>query len=254
MLMQAAAKRWRVPIDTCHAQRGEVIHAASGGRLSYGALAAAAAALPVPAAPPLKAAKDFRLIGRVTPRRDTPQKVDGSAVFGIDARPPNSKVALIALSPVEGGTIAGLAADAALAVRGVRQVVNEGDALAVVADDTWAAMQGMKALAPRWNDGANAAVQQADIVAELEAAAHEPGAVAASKGKLEEVATHATTHVEAVYHQPFLVHATLEPMNCTVGWPEDECEIWVGTQACDRALVLAPIDRAVHRLDGPVED
>jgi isoquinoline 1-oxidoreductase beta subunit len=236
MLIQAAAKRWRVPIDTCQAQRGEVIHAASGRRLSYGALAAAAAALPVPAAPPLKAAKDFRLIGRATRRRDTPQKVDGSAVFGIDARPPNSKVALIALSPVEGGTIAGLAVDAALAVRGVRQVVNESDAIAVVADDTWAAMQGMKALAPRWNDGANADVQQAAIVAQLEAAAHEAGAVAASKGKVERAAARATTHVDSVYHQPFLAHATLEPMNCTVDWREGECEIWVGTQACDRAV------------------
>ena len=236
MLIQAAAKRWRVPIDTCQAQRGEVIHAPSGRRLGYGALAAAAAALPVPAAPPLKAAKDFRLIGRATPRRDTPQKVDGSAVFGIDARPPNSKVALIALSPVEGGTIAGLAVDAALAVRGVRQVVNESDAIAVVADDTWAAMQGMKALAPRWDDGANAAVQQADIVAQLEAAAHEAGALAASKGKLEQATARATTHVDAVYHQPFLAHATLEPMNCTVDWREGECEIWVGTQACDRAV------------------
>src|SRR5256885_3817209 len=236
MLIQAAEKRGRVPINPGQAQRGEVLHAASGRRSSYGALAAAAAALPVPAAPPLKAAKDFRLIGRATPRRDTPQKVDGSAVFGIDARPPNSKVALIALSPVEGGMIAGLAADAALAVRGVRQVVNEGDAIAVVADDTWAAMQGMKALAPRWNEGANAAVQQAAIVAELEAAAHEAGALAASKGKLEEAATHATTHVDAVYHQPFLAHATLEPMNCTVDWREGECEIWVGTQACDRAV------------------
>ena len=236
MLIQAAAKRWRVPVDTCHAQRGEVIHAASGRRLTYGALAAAAAALPVPAAPSLKAAKDFRLIGHATPRRDTPEKVDGSALFGIDVRPPNSKVALIALSPVEGGTIAELASDAALAVRGVRQVVNESDSIAVVADDTWAAMQGMKALAPRWNDGPNAAVQQAAIVAELEAAAHEAGAVAASKGKLEEAAAHKTTHVDAVYHQPFLAHATLEPMNCTVDWREGECEIWVGTQACDRAV------------------
>jgi isoquinoline 1-oxidoreductase beta subunit len=236
MLIQAAAKRWHVPIATCQAQRGEVIHAPSGRRLGYGALAAAAAVLPVPAAPPLKAAKDFRLIGRATRRRDTPQKVDGSAVFGIDARPPNSKVALIALSPVEGGTIAGLAVDAALAVRGVSQVVNESDAIAVVADDTWAAMQGMKALAPRWNDGANAAVQQADIVAQLEAAAREAGAVAASKGKLEQAAARATTHVDAVYHQPFLAHATLEPMNCTVDWREGECEIWVGTQACDRAV------------------
>src|SRR6266481_1925118 len=236
MLIQAAAKRWRVPVDTCHAQRGEVIHAASGQRFSYGALAAAAAALPAPAAPSLKAAKDFRLIGRATPRRDTPEKVDGSALFGIDVRPPNSKVALIALSPVEGGTSAELASDAALAVRGVRQVVNEGDVIAVVADDTWAAMQGMKALAPRWNDGPNAAVQQAAIVAELEAAAHEAGAVAASKGKLEQAAARARTHVEALYHQPFLAHATLEPMNCTVDWREGECEIWVGTQACDRAV------------------
>jgi len=236
MLIQAAAKRWRVPADTCHAQHGEVMHAASGRRLTYGALAAAAAALPVPAAPPLKAAKDFRLIGRATPRRDTPSKVDGSALFGIDVRPPNSKVALIALSPVEGGTILELASDAALAVRGVRQVVNEADVIAVVADDTWAAMKGMKALAPRWNDGPNAAVQQGAIVADLEAAAHEAGAVATSKGKLEEAAAHTTTHVDAVYHQPFLAHATLEPMNCTVDWREGECEIWVGTQASDRAV------------------
>ena len=236
MLIQAAAQRWRVPVGTCHAQHGEVIHAASGRRLPYGALATAAAALPVPAAPPLKAAKDFRLIGRATPRRDTPEKVDGSALFGIDVRPPNSKVALIALSPVEGGTIAGLASDAALAVRGVRQVVNEGDVIAVVADDTWAAMKGMKALAPRWNDGPNAAVQQAAIVADLEAAAHEAGAVAASKGKPAQATARAVTHVEAIYHQPFLAHATPEPMNCTIDWRKDVCEIWVGTQASDRAV------------------
>ena len=252
MLIQAAAKRWRVPIDTCHAQRGEVIHAASGRRLTYGALAAAAAALPVPAAPPLKAAKDFRLIGRATPRRDTPAKVDGSALFGIDVRPQNSKVALIALSPVEGGTIAELASDAALAVRGVRQVVSEGDVIAVVADDTWAAMKGMKALAPRWNDGPNAAVQQAAIVADLEAAVHEAGAVAASKGKPAQATARAVTHVEAIYHQPFLAHATLEPMNCTIDWREEVCEIWVGTQAPDRvvaklaALGLKPEQIRLH--------
>jgi isoquinoline 1-oxidoreductase beta subunit len=236
MLIQAAAKRWSVPVDACHAQRGEVIHAGSGRRLPYAALAAAAAALPVPAAPPLKAAKDFRLIGRATPRRDTPAKVDGSALFGIDVRPPNSKVALIALSPVEGGTMLELASDAALAVRGVRQVVNEGDVIAVVADDTWAAMKGMKALAPRWNDGPNAAVQQAAIVADLEAAVHEAGAVAVSKGKPAQATARAVTHVEAIYQQPFLAHATLEPMNCTIDWREDVCEIWVGTQAPDRAV------------------
>ena len=237
MLIQAAAQRWRVPVDSCHAEAGEVIHAASGRHLSYGALARAAAALPLPPAPPLKEPKNFRLIGRATPRRDTPSKVNGSAVFGIDARPPHAKVALIAISPVEGGRIAEpLASDAALAVRGVTQVVNEGDVIAVVAEHTWAAMKGMKALNPRWEGGDNADVQQAAIVAALEAAVHERGVVATVKGKPAEAAAHAVTHIDAVYHQPFLAHATLEPMNCTVDWRQDSCEIWVGTQVPDRAV------------------
>jgi isoquinoline 1-oxidoreductase beta subunit len=214
-----------------------VIHAASGRRLSYGALARAAAALPVPPLPPLKEPKNFRLIGRATPRLDTPSKVNGSAAFGIDVRPPHSRVALVAISPVEGGRIAEpLASDAALAVRGVTQVVNEGDVIAVVAEHTWAAMKGMKALNPRWQSGDNARVQQAGLVAALEAAAREPGVVATLKGKPAEAAEHAVTHVDAVYHQPFLAHATLEPMNCTIEWREEGCEIWVGTQAPDRAV------------------
>jgi isoquinoline 1-oxidoreductase beta subunit len=243
MLIEAAGRRWGVPAGSCHAERGEVVHAASGRRLGYGALAAEAAAMPVPSAPPLKEPTGFRLIGHATPRRDAPEKVDGSAVFGIDVRPPNAKVALIAISPVEGGMVMpGLADDAALAVRGVRQVVNEGDLIAVVADDTWAAMKGMKALAPRWSDGPHGAVQQASIVAELEAAVHEAGAVALTRGKPAEAAARGTRRVEALYRQPFLAHAALEPMNCTVHWREHECEIWTGTQACDRAVAkLAPL-------------
>jgi len=128
------------------------------------------------------------------------------------------------------------ASDAGLAVRGVTQVVNESDVIAVVAEDTWAAMKGMKALKPRWESGANASVQQAAIVAALEAAAQEPGVVAAFKGKPVEAASRAVTHIDAVYHQPFLAHATLEPMNCTVDWRKDSCEIWVGTQVPDRAV------------------
>jgi len=237
MLTEAAAKRWGVPVDGCHAQAGEVIHAASGRRLSYGALARAAAALPVPPPPALKERKNFRLIGRNTPRRDTPAKVNGSAVFGIDVRPPRARVALIAISPVEGGRVAEpLASGAALAVHGVTQVVNEGDVIAVVAEHTWAAMKGMKALNPLWDSGANASVQQSAIVAALEAAAREPGVVAAVKGKPVEAAAHAVTHVDALYHQPFLAHATLEPMNCTIDWRKDSCEIWVGTQVPDRAV------------------
>ena len=244
MLVQAAAKRWRVTVDSCHAEAGEVIHAATGRRLSYGALASAAAALPVPPPPPLKEPKNFRLIGRATPRRDTPAKVNGSAMFGIDVRPPHSRVALVAIAPVEGGRIVEpLASDAALAVRGVTQVVNEGDVIAVVAEHTWAAMQGMKALNPAWHGGDNAAVQQVALVAALESAARQPGVVAIVKGKPAEAAAHAVTHVDAVYHQPFLAHATLEPMNCTIEWRKEGCEIWVGTQVPDRAVAkLAELD------------
>ena len=234
MLIEAAAQRWGVPVASCRAANGEVIHAASGRHLAYGALAAAAAALPLPPVPPLKTAKEFRLIGRPTTRLDGPQKTDGSARFGIDVRPAQAKVAVIALAPVVGGTVAGSADDAALAVRGVRQVVNEGDLVAVVADHTWAAMQGMKALEPHWQDGPNGQVQQAQLVAELEMAARQGGAVALTRGK--GAAAHAVTHVEATYHQPFLAHATMEPMNCTVDWRHDECEIWTGTQAPDRAV------------------
>lgn len=236
MLIEAAAQRWGVPVASCRAENGTVIHAPSGRRLGYGALAAAAAALPVPASPPLKKAEEFRLIGRPATRLDGPQKVDGSARFGIDARPAQARVAVIALSPVVGGRVAGTADDAALAVRGVRQVVNEGDLVAVVADHTWAALQGMKALAPQWEDGANGAVQQAQLIAALESAVRGPGALALAKGAPAAAAAHATMHVEATYHQPFLAHATLEPMNCTVDWRAGECEIWTGTQAPDRAV------------------
>ncbi len=235
MLIQAAARRWGVPVASCHAENAAVVHAASGRRLGYDALAAEAATLPVPPPPPLKEAKDFRLIGRATRRLDGATKVDGSARFGIDARAPLAKVAVIAITPVAGGAVAASADDAALSVRGVRQVVNEGDLIAVVADDTWAAIQGMKALAPRWNDGANADVQQAAIVAELERAVREPGAVALSRGS-PPATGRVATDVEATYHQPFLAHATLEPMNCTVDWRDGECEIWTGTQAPDRAV------------------
>lgn len=237
MLIQAAARRWGVAASSCRAARGEVIHSASGRRLPYGKLAAAAAAVPVPTSVPLKPANAFRLIGQSTPRRDTPAKVNGSAVFGIDARPPASKVALIALSPVQGGRIAEpLDEHAALAVAGVRQVVNEGDAIAVVADHTWAAMQGMKALAPRWDAGTNGGVQQAAIVSDLDQAAQENGVMARHKGDPAAAARHAAHRVQALYHQPFLAHAALEPMNCTVDWRADACELWVGTQVPDRAV------------------
>ena len=253
MLVTAAAKTWGVPAGQCRAAAGAVTHPASGRVLRYGELAAKAAALPVPASPPLKAAAQFRLIGRSTHRLDGPDKVYGRAVFGIDASPPGMKYASLALSPVEGGrVVTPLNEAAALAVRGVRQVVNEGNAVAVVADDTWAAMKGLAALKLRWSDGANGRVQQAQLVAALERAAASPGNPAARRGNVEAAMAHAAQRVDAIYHQPFLAHATMEPMNCTVHWQPGLCEVWVGTQAPDRAVAklaalgLTPAQVRIH--------
>src|SRR5581483_7581517 len=220
MLIQAAAQRWGVAAASCHADRGEVIHAASGRRAGYGSLARVAAAMPVPAEPPLKPAKDFKLIGRPTHRRDTPDKTYGRTTFGIDVQVPAMRIAVIALAPVQGGeAVQPLNEAAAMAVPGVRQVVNDqGDVIAVVAEDTWAAMRGLKALQLRWHDGPNGSVQQSALVEALEAASRRPGAVASHAGNAVEAIKRAAKRVDAVYHQPFLAHATMEPMNCTVDW------------------------------------
>ena len=250
MLIGAAARRWGVPEGQCRAVHGEVLHEASGRRSGYGALAAAAAKLPVPGKPPLKPAAQFRLIGKSVPRRDCADKVYARAVFGIDIELPGMQVAAIALSPVAGGKVLRpLDVARAMAVRGVSQVVDEGDLVAVVARGTWPAMQGLAALGPRWESGPNGSVQQAQIVSALEAAARRTGAVAAHAGNAQAAMAQAAQRIEARYHQPFLAHATMEPMNCTVHWREDACEFWVGTQAPDRAVAkLAPLGLAPERI------
>lgn len=237
MLLTAAAQSWKVAVGECHAQNGAVLHAGSGRRLSYGELASRAAALPAPTAPPLKSAAQFKLIGRSHARLDSPAKIRGAATYGIDVKVPGAKVAMLAMSPVMGGQVKRpLNEQAALAVPGVRRVVEDGDIVAVVADHTGAARAGLAALAPQWQDGANGGVQQADLIHALEQASLQPGAVAAQRGKIEPALQQAATRLDAVYHQPFLAHATMEPMNCTVHWRPDHCEIWVGTQAPDRAV------------------
>ena len=242
MLVSAAANAWGVPPAACRAENGTVVHVPTGRRQDYGALAASAARLPVPTEVALKEAKDFRLIGRSHLRIDAPAKIDGSARFGIDVRLPGLRYAAVALSPVEGGWLASFDEPAARAVKGVRQIVNENEFVAVVADNTWAALRGLEALNLGWNDGPNGAVQQAGLVAELEAAAQRPGTVATRNGDPEAALRAAATRVDAIFHQPFLAHATLEPLNCTVHWQNGECDIWVGSQAPDRVVAkLAPV-------------
>jgi isoquinoline 1-oxidoreductase beta subunit len=216
-----------------------VLHAPTGRKLKYGELATDAARMPVPANVALKRAQDFRLIGTPAKRLDTPAKVDGTAVYGIDARPPGVKIATLAQSPVFGGRVKSVDDAAAKAVKGVRQIVRLDDAVAVVADHMGAAKKGLAALVIEWDDGPHAKLNTNDVAAELEKATLNPGPVAQNLGDVDKAMASAVTKVEATYQVPFLAHAALEPMNCTVHVRKDGCEIWVGNQAIARVQATA---------------
>jgi isoquinoline 1-oxidoreductase subunit beta len=234
MLVSAAAKRWNVDPASCRAQSGEVRHAASSRRATYGELAADAARLPVPQNVALKRPQDFKLIGTPAKRLDTPAKVNGTAVFGIDARPPGVKIATLAQSPVFGGRVKRVDDTAAKAVKGVRQIVQLDDAVAVVADHMGAAKKGLAALKIEWDEGPHTKLNTDAIAAELEQATLKAGTVAQNVGDVDKAMAGAVTKVEATYQLPFLAHATMEPMNCTVHVRKDSCEVWVGSQAMAR--------------------
>ncbi|MGK7062796.1 molybdopterin cofactor-binding domain-containing protein [Bradyrhizobium sp. 1050_B9_N1_2] len=233
LLIAAAAKRWNVDPATCRAKDGIVFDASGSKHLSYGELATAAAKLPVPAAATveLKDPKEFNLIGTRAKRLDSAIKVDGRALFGIDAGLPGMRVAAVAISPVLGGKAKTVNEKAALAVKGVRQVVNIDEAVAVVADHMGAAKKGLEAAAIAWDDGPNGKVSSADIVRQLEEESKSPGAVARDVGNVGKALAEAAQRVDAMYQVPFLAHAAMEPMNCTVHVQKDRCDIWVGTQA-----------------------
>lgn len=233
LLLAAAAKQWNVDPATCHAKNGVIFNASGSKHLSYGELAKAAAQLPVPPAASvrLKDPKDFTLIGTRAKRVDSSIKVDGRACYGIDTRLLGMKVAAVAISPVLGGKAKAVDEKAALAVRGVRQVVNIDEAVAVVADHMGAAKKGLEAAAITWDDGPNGKVNNADIVKQLEEQSKKPGAVARNDGDAENALARAAQRLEAVYQVPFLAHAAMEPMNCTVHLQKDRCDVWVGTQA-----------------------
>jgi isoquinoline 1-oxidoreductase beta subunit len=216
-----------------------VIHPPSGRRLTYGALADKAATLPLPDRIALKEPKDFKLIGTPAKRLEGRAKVDGTAQFGIDVRLPGMKIATVAACPVFGGRLGGVDDTRAKAIKGVHQVVRLENAVAVVADHMWAAQQGLAALDLRWDEGPNARVGTADIVRQLEAASRTGGVVARREGDVAKAMASAARRVEAVYEVPFLAHATMEPINCTVHVRKDGCDIWVGTQVQARAQAAA---------------
>src|SRR5881398_2634521 len=247
MLVTAAAETWKVDRATCRAEQGVVIHVPSRRRLPYGRLAARAASLPVRSEAPLKDPKDFRLVGTRVTRLDTPGKVDGSAVFGIDVKVPEMLVASIERSPVLGGRVKRFDADRAKAMPGVRHVVeleasswmsSKGGGwaagcaagVAVVADTYWQAVEARRALVIEWDEGEASTLDSASIRAQLVALAERSGVVAQTIGDGIAAVANAATRVFAEYDVPFVHHATMEPMNCTAFVRSDGCDVWAPTQ------------------------
>jgi len=258
MLVQAAASQWQVDPASCTAANGIVTHAATGRTASYGDLADAAAGLPAPTDPPLKDPKDFTLIGKPLKRLDTPNKTDGKVIYAIDTIVPDMKIATLAQSPVFGGKVAHVDDSAAKTVPGVRKVVVLDDLVAVVGDHMYAAKKGLDALVITWDNGPNTQLTSNDIWNDLRAASRKDGAIAKSVGDVDKGLTQGDRY-DGEYELPFLAHATMEPMNCTVRLTPGACEIWTGTQVMTRVQATAakaagvPIDKVTvhnHLLGG----
>jgi len=238
MLVEAAARRWNVDKDACRAENGQVIHATSSHKLAYGDLVSEASRLVPPKDPPLKTPGDFRTIGKALRRLDTPDKVNGRAVYGIDAMPPGLKFATSAACPVFGGKVAHVDDLKAKKIPGVRQVLVLDNFVAVVGDHMWAAKQGLAALAITWDEGPNAGVSSAAVWEQIRAASEESGVVAKATGDAAKALAEGT-RLDAAYEMPFLAHAPMEPMNCTAHVRNDSCEVWVGIQVQTRAQAIA---------------
>jgi isoquinoline 1-oxidoreductase beta subunit len=238
MLLQAAAMEWGVEASSLSTDRGMISHKASGRNLGYGEVASKAARLKIPTEIRLKDPSQFRLIGTPARRIDTADKTVGKTVYGIDVVLPGMKFATLKGSPVLGGKVSKVDQAAALALPGVRQVVVLDDLVAVVGDHMWAAVQGIRALVIEWSPSPHAGLDQRKLWQELEAASEGAGVAAQREGDALEVLKTGVLF-EATYEFPFLAHATMEPMNCTVHVHDGACEVWVGTQVPGFAQSIA---------------
>ncbi|TCN14869.1 xanthine dehydrogenase family protein molybdopterin-binding subunit [Sinorhizobium americanum] len=235
MLVNAAARGWGVAPETCSAEAGHVVHAASGRRAAYGSLIQAAAAEAVPQEMPLKPASSFKLIGQSVRRLDSPEKVNGTAKFGIDARPEGVSYAAIAICPHFGGKVRAVETGPAMAVKGVKQVVRIEDAVAVLADNTGAARKGLAALSIEWEPGPNGTLSLVDLEKRAEDAIGGNALPHINEGDVAKAEAEHGPALEFVYRLPILTHSAMEPMNCTLHVRSDGCDVWVGTQVMGRA-------------------
>jgi isoquinoline 1-oxidoreductase subunit beta len=258
MLIAAAAKRWNVNPNTCHAKDGGVLHGSRQDYLTYGQLTEDAAKLPIPNfhKVPLKNPDDFTIIGHAIPRVDAAEKSTGKAEFGIDVRRPGMLFATLTQCPVFGGKLKTFDASKAKKVPGVRDVFAidpvtvspfSAGGVAVVAENTWAAMEGRKALEIQWDEGPNASQSSEGLHQQFVANAAKPGKVVRNDGDANTALAAAKKKIEAVYEFPFAPHATMEPMNCTVQILPNRAEAWVPSQAPQWAQdMIAKVAKLPH--------
>src|SRR5215813_14040361 len=231
MLVQAAAQKWNVSKSQCRAENNTVVNLSTNERLSYGSLAEAASKLPVPQQNvALKDPTQFRLVGKSQKRMDTPAKVSGKTTFGIDVKVPGMLYATLQRCPVFGGKVKSFDATKTKAVPGVKDVVQISNGVAVLADNTWAAMEGRKALVVQWDEGSLAATSSATIRKTFADLAEKPGAVARKEGDVAAALSSAPRKIEAVYEVPYLSHAPMEPLNAVAHVRPDGVDVWRGMQ------------------------
>lgn len=237
MLVEAAAQLWNVPANTCRVEKGVVFHHASSRHATYGFLAKSASALPVPEDVPLKPPSEFTLIGKPTRRLDTPSKVNGTAQFGLDVSLPGMLTAVVARAPVFGGKVVSFDPAEALAVPGVKSVVQIPSGVAVIADCFWPAKLGREKLKITWDDGENASLSTPAMLEDFSQQSTSPGDIARKTGDPVSALNSAAKKISATYAVPYLAHACMEPLNCVVDLRADSCEIWTGSQfeTVDRA-------------------
>jgi isoquinoline 1-oxidoreductase beta subunit len=238
-LIAAAAQEWSVPASQCRAENGTVVHAASGRRVNYGAIAAAAAKVKIDAEPAIKTSDQFRLLGKSQKRLDVPLKVNGSATFGIDVRLPDMLYASVVTCPVYGGKLKSYNFDAIKNMPGVHAAVEIPNGVAVVANSFWRAKTALEVMPVEWDLGEHAQASSEAFRQAFRAALNESGTVASEKGDALTAIKGAAKVVEADYEAPYLAHATMEPMNCTAHVTPERVEIWVGTQNPEGALAAA---------------
>jgi isoquinoline 1-oxidoreductase beta subunit len=239
MLVQAAAQKWGVDKSSCRAEKSTVVNTATNARLTYGSLSEAAAKLPPPANVPLKDPSQFKIVGKSMKRLDTPGKVDGSITFGIDVRLTNMLYAVIQRCPVFGGTVAGFDDTKAKATPGVKSVVKISNGVAVLADSTWAAMEGRRNLVVKWDEGKVAAFSTPGITQAFADAVEQGSAAPGPPMGVAIALAAASKKLDAVYQTPYLAHAPMEPLNCTAWVHSDGCDVWASTQMQSSARQIA---------------